>query len=52
MALRCGQNSCDPELKRKRLPEMGRFPSQVKDGESIIHLLVNYEIWNFLTRNP
>lgn len=30
---------CPKTKKKKKLPEMSRFPPQVRDGESIIHLL-------------
>lgn len=43
-------NSCDLGLKKKQLPEVTGLSSQVEDGESINHLLVNYEILYFLIR--
>lgn len=43
-------NSRDLGLKKKQLPEVTGLSSQVEDGESINHLLVNYEILYFLIR--
>lgn len=51
LAVRCRSNSCDPGLKKTKLPETSRLPSQVKDGKSI-NQWVNCEILHFMTRNP